>query len=94
MEEGSVLVYVWSEFSDAFAFPVGEVRDHLSAEGNKSCDAFQTENFLHKVYEGNAKGLVSALIQKDLLTAADYEDLKKYWDGLNNEIAHDTKDES
>lgn len=41
--------------------------------------AFQTENFLYKVYEGNAKGLVSTLIQKDLLSAADYEELKEYW---------------
>ena len=44
----------------------------------------QTETFLHKVYEGNAKGLVSTLIQKDLLSAADYEDLKKYWEDLNH----------
>lgn len=39
----------------------------------------QTETFLNKVYEGNVKGLVSTLIQKDLLTPDDYEDLKKYW---------------
>lgn len=45
----------------------------------------QTENFLHKVYEGNAKGLVSTLIQKDLLSSADYEDLKKYWQNLQRE---------
>lgn len=48
---------------------------------------FQTENFLHKVYEGNAKGLVSALIQKDLLSAADYEDLKTYWQKLSGDPA-------
>lgn len=41
----------------------------------------QTENFLDKIYEGNAKGLVTALIQKELLSAADYEDLKKFWQG-------------
>lgn len=39
----------------------------------------QTETFLNKVYEGNVKGLVSTLIQKDLLTPDDYEDLKRYW---------------
>lgn len=42
----------------------------------------QTTSFLNKVYEGNAKGLVSTLIQKDLLSAADYEDLRKYWQDL------------
>lgn len=41
---------------------------------------FQARNFLDKVYEGNAKGLVATLIQKDLLSAEDYEDLKKYWE--------------
>lgn len=40
----------------------------------------QTEHFLSKVYEGNAAGLVSTLIQKDLLSAADYEALKKHWE--------------
>lgn len=39
----------------------------------------QTESFLAKVYEGNAKGLVSTLIQKDLLSSQDYEALKKHW---------------
>lgn len=40
----------------------------------------QTETFLTKVYEGDASGLVSTLIQRDLLTAADYEALKKHWE--------------
>lgn len=44
----------------------------------------QTESFLTKVYEGNAKGLVSTLIQKDLLSAEDYEVLKKHWE--NNKV--------
>ena len=41
----------------------------------------QTENFLTKTYEGNAKGLVATLIQRDFLSADDYEDLRKYWKG-------------
>ncbi|MDE7114465.1 MAG: BlaI/MecI/CopY family transcriptional regulator, partial [Acetatifactor sp.] len=41
----------------------------------------QTKTLLNKLYEGNAKGLVSTLIQKDLLSSDDYEDLKKYWKG-------------
>lgn len=45
----------------------------------------QTENFLDKIYEGNAKGLVSTLIQKDLLSADDYNDLKKYWQNGGDE---------
>lgn len=40
----------------------------------------QTETFLSKVYEDDAAGLVSTLIQKKLLSAADYEVLKKHWE--------------
>lgn len=43
--------------------------------------AEQTETFLKKVYEGNAEGLISTLIQKDLISADDYEKLKKHWGG-------------
>lgn len=42
----------------------------------------QTEYFLTKVYEGNAKGLVSTLIQRDLLSPEDYEFLKQHWENI------------
>ncbi len=42
--------------------------------------AVQTERFVDKIYEGDAKGLVAALIQKELLSAEDYEELKAYWE--------------
>lgn len=41
----------------------------------------QTEAFLGKIYEGNAKGLISTLIQKELISADDYEELKQHWKG-------------
>lgn len=41
----------------------------------------QTKSLLDKLYEGNAKGLVSTLIEKDLLSPDDIEDLKRYWEG-------------
>lgn len=41
----------------------------------------QTKNLLDKVYEGSAKGLVSNLIQSDLLTGEEYEELKKLLEG-------------
>lgn len=36
----------------------------------------QTKNFVDKLYEGSAKGLVLNLITGDLLTEAEYEELK------------------
>lgn len=43
--------------------------------------AAQTENFLDKVYDGDAKDLISTLIQRDLISPDDYENLKKRWGG-------------
>lgn len=44
----------------------------------------QTKALLDKLYEGSAKGLVSTLIQKDLLSPEDYEDLRAHWKGGGN----------
>lgn len=41
----------------------------------------QTVNFLDKIYEGSVNGLVSNLIQGDLLTATEYEELLKLLEG-------------
>ncbi len=43
--------------------------------------AGQTVQFLDKIFEGNTKGLVATLIENELLTPEDYEDLKKHWEG-------------
>ena len=41
--------------------------------------AAQAQTLLHKLYEGSAKGLVSTLIERELLSAADYEELRSFW---------------
>lgn len=41
----------------------------------------QTKKLLDKVYEGNVKGLVSNLIQSDLLTDEEYDELKELLEG-------------
>ncbi len=43
----------------------------------------QTTNLIDKVYEGNVKGLVTTLIQNNLIYPEDYEELKKYWEEGN-----------
>lgn len=58
---------------------IGRKNKYIAIVTEHSYQTMQTETFLNKVYEGNVKGLVSTLIQKDLLTPDDYEDLKKYW---------------
>lgn len=40
----------------------------------------QTEHFVKKIYEGDVRGLLSALIRTDRLTAEDCEALRDYWE--------------
>ena len=61
---------------------IGHRNRYTAIVSSSEYQTSQTENFLSKVYEGNAKGLVSTLIQKDLLSDADYEDLMEYWKKL------------
>ena len=44
----------------------------------------QTQTLLDKLYEGSAKGLVSTLIEKELLSTEDYEELKQFWESGGN----------
>ena len=48
----------------------------------------QTEHFVNKIYEGDVKGLVSALIRTDCLTEEDYEELRRYWEKAEIGRAH------
>ena len=58
--------------------------NYISIVSETNYQEAQTKVLLNKLYEGNAKGLVSTLIQKDLLSPEDYEDLKTHWKGGGN----------
>ena len=40
--------------------------------------ANQTVRFVNKVFEGNAKGLIAALVENEMIPENDYEELQKY----------------
>ena len=56
---------------------VGRRNEYTTQVSETEYQTAQTKNFLDKIYEGSAKGLVSNLIMGDLLTDEEYEDLKK-----------------
>ncbi len=60
---------------------IGRRNEYTAVVSEADYTAAQTHNFLKKYYEGNVKGLVSTLIQREMLTSQDYEDLKKFWEG-------------
>ncbi len=55
---------------------IGRRNEYTTLVSETEYQAAQTKNFLNKIYEGNAKGLVSNLILGDLLTGEEYEELK------------------
>ncbi len=56
---------------------VGRRNEYTALVSEAEYQTAQTRHFLDKIYEGNAKGLVSNLIAGDLLTDEEYEDLKR-----------------
>lgn len=59
---------------------IGRRNEYTSVISEAEYQATQTQDFLEKIYEGDAKGLVATLLQKDLLSCEEYEDLKRYWE--------------
>lgn len=41
----------------------------------------QTKQLVDKAYGGNMQGLVNMLVQGDLVTDADTDELRKFWEG-------------
>lgn len=58
---------------------IGRRNEYTALVSEADYQAAQTQTFLNKLYEGSAKGLVSTLIQRELLSAEDYEELKRFW---------------
>ncbi|EDN9145644.1 BlaI/MecI/CopY family transcriptional regulator [Listeria monocytogenes] len=39
----------------------------------------QTETFVEEIYEGDVKGLITNLVQNDLISPEELEDLQQFW---------------
>lgn len=62
---------------------IGRRNEYTPLISETEYQTVQTKNLLDKVYEGNVKGLVSNLIQSDMLSGEEYEELKKLLEGGN-----------
>lgn len=56
---------------------IGRKNEYTPLISETEYQTTQTKHLLEKIYEGSAKGLVSNLIQSDLLDNNEYEELKK-----------------
>lgn len=59
---------------------IGRRNEYTALVQESEYQVAQTRTLLRKLYQGSAKGLVSTLIQSDLLTPEEYEELKRFWE--------------
>ncbi len=59
---------------------IGRRNEYTAIVSEEDYQTAQTRTFLNKLYEGSAKGLVATLIQKEMLSAEDYEELRRFWE--------------
>ena len=64
---------------------IGRRNEYTAIVSEEDYQAAQTRTFLNKLYEGSAKGLVATLIQKEMLSAEDYEELRRFWEEKRRE---------
>lgn len=60
---------------------IGRRNAYIALMSEADYQAAQTEKLLDKCYAGSAKGLVLTLIEREMLSLADYEELKRFWEG-------------
>lgn len=59
---------------------IGRRNEYTAIVSEEGYQTAQTQTLLNKLYEGSAKDLISTLIRQDMISAEDYEELKKFWE--------------
>lgn len=60
---------------------IGRRNEYTAFISETEYQGTHTQYILEKIYDGDAKGLVATLLQNDLLSKEEYEDLKRHWEG-------------
>lgn len=58
---------------------VGRRNEYIALISEQEYQAAQTHSFVHKIYEGNVKSLVSTLLQQEILSAEELQELERFW---------------
>jgi len=59
---------------------LGHRNEYTALVSEEDYRAAQAETLTRKLFKGSARGLVATLIQRDMLTSEDYEELKRFWE--------------
>lgn len=58
---------------------IGRRNEYTALVSEQEYQAMQTRGFLNKIYGGNVRSLVSTLLQQDILSEDELEEIKRYW---------------
>lgn len=58
---------------------IGRRNEYVAVVTEQEYQTMQTHNFLDKVYGGDVKHLVSALLQQDMLSADELKEIERFW---------------
>lgn len=58
---------------------IGRRNEYVAVVTKREYQAMQTHSFLDRVYGGDVKNLVSALVQQDMLSAEDFKEIEEFW---------------
>ncbi len=59
---------------------IGRKNEYIAVVSEQDYQKAQARTLLNKLYDGSAKGLVSTLIQGDMISVEKYEELKQFWE--------------
>ncbi len=62
---------------------IGHRNEYAAVVSEADYQTSQTQTLLNKLYSGDAKGLVLTLLQRELFSEEDYEELKRFWEKGN-----------
>ena len=58
---------------------IGRKNEYIATVTEQEYQTIQTHNFLDKVYGGNVKKLLSALLRQDILSADELKEIEDFW---------------
>ena len=62
---------------------IGRRNEYIALVKEQEYQAEQTCNFVDKIYSGNVKGLVSTLLQHDIISADELKEIERFWEENN-----------
>ena len=60
---------------------IGRRNEYTAVVSEADYQAAQTQALVNKLYVGSARDLVAALIRREALSAQDFQELKRFWEG-------------